>query len=187
MDVAFINPFICATRNVFDTMIQVPLVFGRPYLLPRETKVDTMYPISAAIGMSGSAVGLVVLSLSETVALALASGLAKATFTQLNADSYDALAEIINMIAGNAKKDLPGGQTKLTVPTLLPTQDVVYPTGRPIITIPFDTGVGRFLISIALRQNGVSSSRMAPATAAAAAGGSTMIHDPPTAPSEPTA
>jgi chemotaxis protein CheX len=187
MDVAFINPFICATRNVFDTMIQVPLVFGRPYLLPRDTKVNTMYPVSAAIGMSGSAVGLVVLSLSETVALALASGLAKMTFTELNADSYDALAEIINMIAGNAKKDLPGGQTKLTVPTLLPTQDVVYPPARPIIVIPFDTGVGRFLISVALRPGDATPSRTMPPAAAAVANGSAMAHDPSAVSSKPPA
>lgn len=180
MDVAFINPFICATRNVFDTMVRVPVMFGRPYLLPRETKVDTLYPISAAIGMSGSAVGLVVLSLSETVALALASGLAQTTFTQMDTDSYDALAEIINMIAGNAKKDLPGGQTKLTVPTLLPTQDVVYPPRRPIIVIPFDTGVGRFLICIALR----------PGDAALVASGAAVpagAHESPTGSSDPIA
>ncbi|HEX2973459.1 MAG TPA: chemotaxis protein CheX [Tepidisphaeraceae bacterium] len=165
MDVAYINPFICSTRNVFDTMIHVALMFGRPYLQPREISVDSIYPISAAIGMSGSASGLIVLSLSETVALALASGLAQTTFSELNPDSYDALAEIVNMIAGNAKKDLPGGQTKLTVPTLLPTPDVVYPQRRPIIVVPFDTGVGRFLISIALRQNTAESSQSTSAAA----------------------
>lgn len=152
MNVAYVNPFIVATLNVFRSMVHVPIMLGRPYLKDRDDRLYKLYKLSATIGLSGAASGVVILSLPEPVALALASGLAGAPVTSLDTDCHDAVAEIVNMIAGGAKKDLPGGQVTLGVPTLLYTGDVVYPDNCPVMAIPFDTSVGRFVIETALHE-----------------------------------
>jgi CheY-specific phosphatase CheX len=152
MNVAYINPLIQATQAVFTQMVHVPLALGRPYLRPADEQPSRQYGTSGAIGLSGAVSGLIVLSLSERVALAMGSGLAGTTFPELNPDCFDALAEIVNMIAGTAKKQLPGGQVTLTMPSLLPTAKVAFPPSTPIIVIPFDTGVGRFVIQVALQR-----------------------------------
>jgi chemotaxis protein CheX len=151
MDVAYINPFLRATRDVFDAMVRVPIVFGKPRLKDREERQHKLYQISAVIGLSGAVSGLLVLCLSESVALALAGGLTGSPVGEMNADCYDALAEICNMIAGSAKKDLPGGQVTISIPTLLPTDEVPYPRDVPIILLPFDTAAGRFLLEVTIK------------------------------------
>jgi chemotaxis protein CheX len=152
MDVAYINPFIRAIREVFTSMVKVPFTIGKPHLKDHGERMHKLYKISAVIGLSGNTTGQVVLSLSEPVAFALSTAIAGCTIKEIGPDCFDALAEITNMIAGAAKKELPGGQVTLTIPTLLETQDVVYPTKDPVITMPLDTPAGRFVLEVSLRK-----------------------------------
>jgi chemotaxis protein CheX len=61
MDVRYINPFLQAIQEVFDTMIQVPFKLGKPHL--KEDNIP-MYEVSSIIGLSGTVSGSVVISLS---------------------------------------------------------------------------------------------------------------------------
>ncbi|MCY2955146.1 MAG: chemotaxis protein CheX [Planctomycetota bacterium] len=159
MKVAYINPFILATRNVFDTMIRVPVSVGRPYLRAAKDQPNRCYRISAVIRLSGSATGQVVLNLSESAALALGSGLAGITLRKIDNVCLDALAEFVNRVTGGAKKQFPGGQVSVSLPTLLPTAQVVFPRDCPAVVIPFDTSVGRFTLDISLWGFDVASPR----------------------------
>ncbi len=151
MNVAYINPFIRAASNVFSTMVKMPATLGKPYLRNADQCVRRKCGISVSIGLSGTVSGMVVLSMSEAAALAMASGLTGSPLGRLDADCYDAVAEIANMIAGGAKQHLPGGLTSLSLPKLTPTRDVAYPRG-PVVAIPFESGVGPFVIEVALRE-----------------------------------
>ena len=150
MDVAYINPFIAGIREVFDSMVKMPFSIGRPRLRQCDERLHKFYSISAVIGLSGSVSGVFVLNLAEGVAIALAGALAGIEPLSLDADCLDALAEIANMIAGAAKKRLPAGQINISVPTLLRTNDVVYPTAMPILALPVDAPKGRFMIEVAM-------------------------------------
>jgi chemotaxis protein CheX len=150
MDVAYINPFIRGIREVFTSMVKIPFTIGRPSLKDHEQRLDRLFKVSAVIQLSGQTAGQVVLNLSEPVALALSSAIAGTQMTELNADCKDALAEITNMIAGSAKKELPGGQVTLEIPKVLDTGKVAYPPNQPVITMPLDTPSGRFLLEISL-------------------------------------
>ena len=150
MDVNFINPFIMSSRKVFDLMIKVPLTIERPHLRKPE---DGNYAVSAVIGLGGAVTGCVILGFSQRTALALAGGLAGTSFTSIDSDCVDALGEIVNMIAGHAKTELPGGLSTLSVPNVI-TGDhrVQYPTGIPPIVIPCMTQAGPFCIEVAIRK-----------------------------------
>ena len=153
MDVLIINPFIVATRAVFDRMVKLPFKIGKPYLKRADDRLYKLYKVAATIGFSGGGTGICVLNLSEPTAFALAGGLTGTTPDKLNADCLDAIGEIANMIAGGAKKDLPGGQIRMSTPKILRTHQVIYPPGLPVIAIPADTGAGRFVIEVAFRAN----------------------------------
>lgn len=150
MDVAYINPFIAAARSVFDKMVKVPVSLGKVYL---KDHAEPQNVVSACIGISGNVTGCVVIGFPQSVALALASGLMGTPAQTLDSDCLDALGEIANMIAGGAKKDLPGeGLNSISLPNLvLGSHRVVYPSGTPIIVIPCETPKGRFVIEVALR------------------------------------
>lgn len=147
MDVAYINPFITATRNVFDTMIHVPMMLGKPHLRER---TSSSYIVAASIQLTGTVTGSVTLCFPEAVALALVSGLTGEECRSLDADCLDALGEIANMIAGNAKKDFPDSGVGLATPSVTEPKNVKYPDKTPVIVIPCTTGKGRLAIEVAL-------------------------------------
>ena len=153
MDVRYINPFLVAIQNLFRTMIDIPFTLGKPTL--KKTQVPP-HEISGIIGLSGDVSGCVVISLSREIAFQMASALLDEPVTELDADCTDAIGEIANMIAGNAKTDFPAGNTSISVPSVVVGQhQVSYPSGIPIISIPCQANNGELVIDVALkaRQN----------------------------------
>ncbi|MFO7986139.1 MAG: chemotaxis protein CheX [Desulfatiglandaceae bacterium] len=154
MDVRYINPFLAAVKEVFETMIEIPFTVGKPSL-----KKDGMptHDVSSIIGISGNVTGCVVITLSEKTALQLASALIGDEIPEMDEDCIDAIGEIANMVAGSAKNGFPVANTSLSVPTVvLGKHQVNYPSAIPIISIPCETTEGMFGVDIALKE--VSSS-----------------------------
>ena len=90
--------------------------------------------------------------MSDETALQLASGLLGEDITELDADCTDAIGEVANMIAGNAKTDFPGENNAISVPTVVVGKHKLsYPKGIPIISIPCKAGKGEITIDIALK------------------------------------
>jgi chemotaxis protein CheX len=151
MDVKFINPFIVAVQNIFDTMIDLSFSLGKPAL--KKDNVPS-YEISGIIGLSGSVSGCVVINLSREIALQLASALLDEAFTEVDDDCIDAIGEIANMIAGNAKTDFPVDNTSISVPSVVVGKHKMnYPSGIPIVSIPCETSGGRLVVDIAIKEN----------------------------------
>ena len=149
MDVKYINPFLSSIRNVFDTMLQVPFRMGKPHL-----KQDPLpyHEVSSVIGLSGSITGSVVVNLSKGVAMKLASALSGEEISEIDEDCIDAVGEIANMVVGGAKKDFPGGNNSISVPSvIIGRHQVRYPRGVPIISIPCETDAGQLAIDVALK------------------------------------
>ncbi len=155
MNVNYINPFLQGTKEVFDTMVQLPIVMNKPYL---RRNAELKYDVSVAIGISGAVTGAAIMSFPLDVAVA--SGLAQAVFKSFDQDCIDALGEIANMIAGSAKARLPGGQNKLSLPNVVLGQHrVALSSGVPIIVIPCEvklpgdrkTSAG-FIVEIAFKE-----------------------------------
>lgn len=150
IDPSYIKPFVVAAKNVFETMIEVPFSLGKPTL-----KTGSQVPpheISSIIGLSGNVTGSVVISLSHEVAYLLVSALIGGEVNELDDDCVDAIGEICNMIAGNAKTDFPSQNNSISTPSVVVGKHKVnYPSGMPIITIPCITDKGEMFIEIALK------------------------------------
>lgn len=150
MDVRYIDPFLKAIQDVFDTMIQVPFKLGKPHL--KEDKMP-LYEVSSIIGLTGPVSGSVVVSLSKQLSLELASALAGERITELNDDCTDALGEIANMIAGSAKAKFPSDGTSISIPSVVVGKHkVAYPKGLPTISIPCETSTGRLAVDVTLKE-----------------------------------
>jgi len=149
MDPKYIQPFVVAVKKVFDTMINVPFSLGKPTL---KNGNEVPHEISGIIGLSGNVSGCVVISLSSGVAFQLVSALLGEEINQMNDDCTDAIGEIANMIAGNAKTDFPGDGNSISVPSVVfGKHKVTYPSGIPIISIPCRTEKGDLIIEVALK------------------------------------
>lgn len=150
IDANYIKPFVVAAKNLFETMIEIPFSLGKPTL-----KTGSQVPpheISSIIGISGNVSGCVVISLSHDVAYAMVSALVGFEVEELDDDCIDAIGEIANMIAGNAKTDFPSEDNSISTPSVVVGKHKVsYPSGLPIITIPCITDKGEMFIEIALK------------------------------------
>lgn len=163
MNVAYINPFIAATRTVFDTMVHVPFMLSKPRLASPDA---THYNVAATIQLAGPAAGHIHLCMGDGVAIALAKGFAGTDFDSVNADCLDALGEIINMIAGDARKNLPVRDVTVSVPYV--KQQAILKHESTTIIIPCDTGTGRFCIEVALTKTPAVEAPAQPAAESAA-------------------
>ena len=150
IDPNYIKPFVVAAKNIFETMIEVPFNLGKPTL--KKGSDVPPHEISSIIGVSGTVCGSVVISMTHDIAFQLASALMGESVNVLDDDCIDAIGEIANMIAGNAKTDFPSDNNSISVPSVVVGKHKVsYPSGVPVIAIPCVLDKGEMFIEIALK------------------------------------
>ncbi|MCA9240740.1 MAG: chemotaxis protein CheX [Planctomycetales bacterium] len=147
MKAEHINPFLKAVSNTFSTMLGAEARRGELSLgNPRKRT----YPVSGIIGLSGKAVGTVVINLSEEVACKSASRMLMDDITELNDDVIDAVGEMANMIAGQAKVELEQYELSVSLPNVVTGvgHEVRFPSSSPPVTVTFDTDFGPMLLEV---------------------------------------
>lgn len=151
MNVKYIHPFIEATANCFHELFGFKPEVGNPYLIKKDDPHD--WEISGVIGIAGQARGVVVLSFEAVLARKLASQLTGKTKASIDEDVIDTVGEIVNIIAGNAKKGLEEFKLMISLPSIVQGQkhQVGWPTNSiPIIGVPFSTPEGDFNLAVGL-------------------------------------
>ncbi|MBU0935007.1 MAG: chemotaxis protein CheX [Spirochaetes bacterium] len=123
--------------------------FLNPYLLQRDDRNE--WDISGIIGIGGDSKGVVVVSLSGELAQALTAQLLGGGVAT-DDDVVDAVGELVNIIAGNAKKGLEEYRLDISLPSIVrgPDHKIAWQQNVPIIGIPFKIPLGRFHLSIGL-------------------------------------
>ena len=152
MDVAYINPFISSIRCTLKDMAHVSCIVGAPFRKRDGHRFHLLYSHAAIIRLSGPVTGLIAMDFAQPVALALATAFAGEEFRTVTEDCADSLRELINVVAGAAKRQMPGGQIEMSIAELVRTHEMHYPPGVAIIVIPFDTDHGRLVMEVALQQ-----------------------------------
>ncbi|MDR0291158.1 MAG: chemotaxis protein CheX [Treponema sp.] len=114
----YVKPFVNATLNTFKAFVGFDLAAGNPHFSGRTVGMD--HDISAVIGFSGDVRGAVVISMKKEFAIKLADALTGTAHTEMDDDIVDALGEIVNIIAGNIKNEVPGGEKiVISLPTVI--------------------------------------------------------------------
>jgi chemotaxis protein CheX len=145
-----VNPFIGSLVNAFDTMLNCKVRRGTPRL--KSQGPAALYDISGVIGLSGKAVGTVVVSFSKPVALKAASILLMSEATEINGDVVDAVGELTNMVAGAAKAQLEEYELSISLPSVVTGQDHLlrFPSEVTPLCVPFDTDWGPLVLEVGL-------------------------------------
>lgn len=156
--IEFSKPFIDGVRNVFETMVATKIENLKPSL-----KVNnlTQGDISAVLGMSGEVMRNNVLKCYQAVLVVsfpfdtyfkIAGAMLCETYTKMCPEIQDLGAEIINMIVGNAKRDLKvaGYTSNMAIPSLIEGRlhTIKYPPTTRVIIIPFGSVHGEFYLEI---------------------------------------
>ncbi|MDR1575037.1 MAG: chemotaxis protein CheX [Treponema sp.] len=149
----YIQPFVDVCKSVFRDFVGAELAEGRPYFA--DTTSVTEWDISAVIGLTGEARGAVVISMKKELAIKLTGMLTNSTHTDVDDDVVDAIGEIVNIIAGNVKKDLEEAfRLVISLPTIVQGKEhsIKWPANQArIICIPFTIfGSSTFNLSVAI-------------------------------------
>ncbi len=147
MKVEFINPFVNSLTRTFETMLNCQIQRGS-LVLKHDT--GSSYPISGIIGLSGNAVGTIVLSLSEDVAKQAASVMLMTEMKTIDDDVVDAVGELANMVAGAAKVELEKYELSISLPNVVtgPDHHVRFPSDVTPFCVPFDTDFGPMALEV---------------------------------------
>lgn len=150
MKAKYINPFLQASLNLFRNYLGVECSTSAPFLNPDPKNLDE---VSGIIGLAGETTGAVVLSFGRETAVKLAGVMAGKQFFSLSNEVLDIVGELVNIVAGNAKKDLLEFRISISLPGVLVGKNsaIKWPTGVPVITIPFNSELGPFSVNVSLQ------------------------------------
>lgn len=155
MDVRFINPFIQATQHVFNMLVKLPIRIGRPAFREIDKSPVKFRTICIAIDIKGTAAGRVALRFPEAIVVRLLTAFSGGTITKLDDNAYDGLREITNIVVGNAKRRLPGGNNAMSTPTATRDGTAGFAAGERILVLPIESQIGTFWLEAQIRVNAV--------------------------------
>jgi chemotaxis protein CheX len=135
----YINSFIKVCTMVFKEFAACDIKADKVMFISKKEFQE--WEISGIITMSGSAHGLAVISMKSVTAIKITNYLTGGHHSFLDDEVVDAIGEIINIIAGNIKKELEDEyRLKISLPRVIKKKAhfVVWPTDRErLISIPF--------------------------------------------------
>jgi chemotaxis protein CheX len=168
MDIRFINPFVAVVKKVFKTMVATEVMIGKPSInMPDQVPTAD---VSAVIGLSGDAAGCVVLSLPTSTATQAATKFSGLELKPEDPDFSDALGELANMVAGQAKAQFEGLNVSISLPSVIIGKEHVVSQSRhrPRLSIPCESQLGKFWVEVAMVVNNSGAENQAAGAVAAA-------------------
>lgn len=149
MKVEYINPFIESTYDLFKTMLNASATRGDVGLATEEPNPRE---VMALIGLSGMARGMVALAFPVGTALAMVNRLLDTNLKTIDDTVSDAIAEMVNIVAGGAKAKLSGDRKPidLSLPTVVRgnNYNVEYPSNSIWLEVPFNSDLGSFSLRV---------------------------------------
>lgn len=158
MRVEYINPFVEAAHDVLKEVLQTDVKRGELYLKSTATPV---LGVAAIIGLAGDVEGRVLLDMSRSTAIQVASGMLAGMemepITDLNEMGRATITELANMITGRAVTKLHnlGFAFDLTPPALVTGDNMEISNANvEALIVPMELPQGKIEINVAIRERG---------------------------------
>lgn len=154
MNVAFVNPFLSATVDLFESSFKVKPTPGTPY--KDDKAASHRWDISAIMILTGNAIGVVVLRLTKVLAdkLLELSEVVWETEDEREALVSAMVGELVNVIGAQASSKLSKYAIEISVPVVVQGKNhtVSWPDHSPVIAIPFATPYGHFSVNVSIME-----------------------------------
>jgi len=160
--IEFSKPFIDATKNIFETMVFSKLDNQKPSFKMNTTilgDVTSFINLSGEINQNGVKQpyeAILVISFPYDTYFKIAHAMLGETHTSYSSEIKDLGSEIVNMVMGNAKKDLLplGYSSSMAIPVIFEGKNspIIYPNEKRIVLIPFDCNHGSFFMELCFKE-----------------------------------
>jgi len=149
--VDFVNPFVGSAFSVLQMVIGDSPKRGE---LAARTKLFKSQPVTIVIGVVGAVHGQVLYGMSQDTARRLSGAMIGQEVLELDELAISALAELGNMITGNAASQLAqaGYVADLAPPAVIQGPEIIILTVEAALVVPVITGCGVLEINIALEE-----------------------------------
>jgi chemotaxis protein CheX len=139
--------------DVFRQFVGYDLAASRPFFQDREEV--NKWDLSAVIGLTGEARGAVVISMKNELAIKITNTLTGTVHESLDEEVLDAIGEIVNIVAGNVKRELEESfRLVISLPTVVKGMEhsLKWPHSQArVICIPFTvSNVDTFHLLVAI-------------------------------------
>lgn len=150
-----LNPFIESVYSLCSTMLSCGVERGQPAVAGRSPVTGD---ITALIGLSGPTRGTVALSFPHPTAHAMVGRLLQVDADEARDSVADGVAEIVNIVAGQAKAKLSeaGGEVvNLGLPTVVHGGNEIldFPRHTAWLDVPFRSDLGPFNLRVSFEQH----------------------------------
>ena len=152
MDVKFLNPFVQAAVEVLKAELDANAVRGEVTLQKSSMTSDD---ITVLINLIGDVYGVVMYGMSTVTCLNMVSKIMGQEFTEFNTLAQSGVAELGNVISGQAtiRFSESGYKSNISTPTVLNGNGVEISTlDFPRIVVPLETQFGMLTVHLALRE-----------------------------------
>jgi len=151
MDTKYIEPFVEATINIFKEFYNETPEMRTPFIFNKDENMG--WDLSAVIGIAGETKGVITLGFPKELIIKLTERLVGYPIGSIDDDVIDSTGEVVNIIAGNAKKGLEEFRLVISLPSIVQGENhqISWPSNSmPIIIIPFVISLGTFHLSVGL-------------------------------------
>lgn len=153
MNVKFLNPFISSAHDILHHEIRETIQRGD---LRLENGVYHTDDVTVIISLIGAVDGNVFYGMSKDSAIHFASALMGEDFEGLNELAQSGIAELANVITGQASMRLAeaGYESNISTPSLIIGKGASISTlEHPRLVVPLVTSIGSLTIHLSLREN----------------------------------
>jgi chemotaxis protein CheX len=149
MKVEYINPFVRAAFSVLEMLLGEAPTKGKLTVHPN---VFTSQRCNIVFGVTGAVGGSVIFGMSGPTSLQIASKMMGQPVTLFDALAASAIAEMGNMVCGNALQHLSeaGFQCDITPPTIVRGDAEISTLSVPAIVMPVNTLYGPIYMTVGL-------------------------------------
>ena len=147
----YIEPFVATTKKVLTSVLQQEVSSGDMTLL-RGTEVRG--DVSIVIKVTGDSEGCIIVNMDDATARRVGAVMSGSDCGCAPPLEMDAIAELSNMIAGNAASSLNdlGCDFTLSPPAVVRPADIPARTeGVEVFSVPLDTRCGEILVNVSLK------------------------------------
>ena len=149
----YIEPFVASTMKVLDNVMQTDITQGEISLVMDD---QISGDVAIIVRVKGDSEGHIILNMYADTALTLSNIMFGEHFDTLTPSGMDSIAELANMIAGNATSALNDLGFDFTVypPIIVRKEDLKAKTHRiEAFQIPLFTEYGEIIMNVSLRTN----------------------------------
>jgi len=152
LKVDFINPFVGSAFSVIEMVTGDQPKRGD---LSARKKLFKSQAVTIVIGVTGGLKGQVLYGMAGDTARRLAGAMIGSEVTDMDEMATSALAELGNMVTGNAAAQLSqaGYNAEISPPTVVLGQEIVVLTVDAALVITVLTAFGTLEINVALEEN----------------------------------